>query len=167
MCNQGLLKKLVAFLEYSERVPDDEDHWKIRLSVVWAVLNLSWREETTGSDLDNDDDDSAEDMDVDAGDGARGWPSSTSCCTKTRTRAEFRSCMRAVSGLFIAFAAKLGPFSTHCAWLQNSFEVRIRNAGSGAKKKNLAGLPNRGLKGRRLNISDVSYFETGLADQTI
>ncbi|KAG7827218.1 hypothetical protein KL920_004878 [Ogataea angusta] len=110
MCNQGLLKKLVAFLEYSERVPDDEDHWKIRLSVVWAVLNLSWREETTGSDLDNDDDDSAEDMDVDAGDG---------------------------------------------------------NAGSGAKEKNLAGLPNRGLKGRRLNISDVSYFETGLADQTI
>ncbi|KAG7806828.1 hypothetical protein KL921_004622 [Ogataea angusta] len=70
MCNQGLLKKLVAFLEYSERVPDDEDHWKIRLSVVWAVLNLSWREETTGSDLDNDDDDSAEDMDVDAGDGS-------------------------------------------------------------------------------------------------
>ncbi|KAG7786271.1 hypothetical protein KL910_004304 [Ogataea haglerorum] len=70
MCNQRLLKKLVGFLEYSERVPDDEDHWKIRLSVVWAVLNLSWREETTGSDLDNDDDDSGEDMDVDAGDGS-------------------------------------------------------------------------------------------------
>ncbi|KAH3666918.1 hypothetical protein OGAPHI_003368 [Ogataea philodendri] len=66
MCNRGLLEKLVSFLEYSENNADDEDDWKIRLSVVWAVLNLSWREETTGSDLDTDETDPVEEMEVDA-----------------------------------------------------------------------------------------------------
>ncbi|VEU24137.1 DEKNAAC105377 [Brettanomyces naardenensis] len=82
--NESLLKKLLELLKepIPEGASEDEDdkYWKVKLSIVWIVTNLTWREETSASDTEDSDAESNEEgaMDIDQ---------SSADYTKTRNRA--------------------------------------------------------------------------------
>ncbi|ODV83405.1 hypothetical protein CANARDRAFT_30029 [[Candida] arabinofermentans NRRL YB-2248] len=69
MCNDALLRQLLKLLEPTPAIEsrattaleindeneEEEDQWKIKLSVVWIIINLTWKEETSNSDSEAED----------------------------------------------------------------------------------------------------------------